>query len=67
MKLKEHVKAIAADLYLGVENLLATSAQTGYGKADVLEKIRWVIDNANATYETENDEERGENDTGEDV
>ena len=67
MKLKEHVKAIAADLYLGVENLLATSAQTGYGKADVLEKIRWVIDNANATYETESDEERGENDTGEDV
>ena len=45
MKLKEHIKAIAADLYLGVENLLATSAQTGYGKEDVLQKIRWVIDN----------------------
>ena len=39
MKLKEHVKAIAADLYLGTENLLATSAQTGYGKDSVLLKI----------------------------
>ena len=48
MKLKEHVKAIAADLYLGVENLIATSAQTGYGKQEVLQKIRWVIDNASA-------------------
>ena len=48
MKLKEHIKAIAADLYLGVENLIATSAQTGYGKQEVLQKIRWVIDNASA-------------------
>ena len=44
MKLKEHIRAIAADLYLGVENLLATSAETGYGKIDVLGKIRSVID-----------------------
>ena len=34
MKLKENVKAIAADLYMGVENLLPTSAETGLGKED---------------------------------
>lgn len=44
MKLKEHIRAIAADLYLGTNNLLATSAETGYGKIDVLNKIRNVID-----------------------
>ena len=43
MKLKEHIKAIAADLYLGEQNLLATSAETGYGKQDVLQKIQSVI------------------------
>ncbi len=43
MKIKEHKKAIAADLYLGTENLIATSAQTGYGKEDVLAKIADVI------------------------
>lgn len=48
MKLKEHIRAIAADLYLGEGNLLATRAQTGLGKAEVLEKIRTVIDTANA-------------------
>ena len=57
MKLKEHIKAIAADLYLGVENLIATSAQTGYGKIEVLDKIRWVIDNANAVHGDEDEEE----------
>ena len=36
MKLKEHKKAIAADLYLGEGNLLATSSETGYGIEDVL-------------------------------
>ena len=56
MKLKEHIKAIAADLYLGVENLLATSAQTGYGKAEVLEKIRQIIDNQKTVYENDEDE-----------
>ena len=48
MKLKEHIRAIAADLYLGVENLLATSAETGYGKADVLQKIKEVIELSSA-------------------
>ncbi len=48
MKLKEHIKAIAADLYLAPANMLATSAETGYGKAEVLGKLRAVIDLANA-------------------
>ncbi len=43
MKVKEHIKAIAADLYLGERNLLATSAETGAGKEDVLNKIYEVI------------------------
>ena len=43
MKLKVHKKAIAADLYLGEGNLLATSSETGYGKEDVLSKIAQVI------------------------
>ena len=60
MKLKEHIRAIAADLYLGVENLLATSSETGYGKIDVLGKIRFVIDSANAPQE-DFDEEDEEN------
>ena len=64
MKLKEHIRAIAADLYLGVENLLATSAETGYGKAEVLAKIRWVIDRANAPAIVDEDEnEDGEDET----
>ncbi|MBE7084760.1 MAG: YihA family ribosome biogenesis GTP-binding protein [Clostridiales bacterium] len=61
MKLKEHIKAIASDLYLGVENLLATSAETGYGKNDVLGKIRAVIDTAEeAPYEDEDEAEEDE-------
>ncbi len=44
MKLKEHIRAIASDLYLGVNNLLATSAETGYGKTDVLNKIYSVLE-----------------------
>ena len=43
MKIKEHKKAIAADLYLGEKNLIATSSQTGYGKDEVFEKIADVI------------------------
>ncbi len=43
MKLKEHIKAIAADLYLAPANMLATSSETGYGKAEVLTKIHQVI------------------------
>ena len=44
MKLKEHTKAIASDLYLGEKNLLATSAETGFGKQDVLDKIQSVLE-----------------------
>jgi GTP-binding protein len=44
MKLKEHKKAIAADLYLGEKNLIATSAETGFGKDEILEKIAQIID-----------------------
>ena len=51
MKIKEHIRAIAADLYLGESNLLATSSETGYGKNDVLKKIKTVIDNANLVKE----------------
>ena len=58
MKLKEHIRAIAADLYLGVENLIATSAETGYGKVDVLDKIKKVIDlSASPEVEEEEDDE----------
>jgi GTP-binding protein len=58
MKLKEHIKAIASDLYLGVENLLATSAETGYGKNDVLAKIKAVIDlSKEEAYVDEEDED----------
>ena len=62
MKLKEHIRAISADLYLGQENLLATSAETGYGKVDVLDKIKAVIDNANAMNAfVDEDDETDEN------
>ena len=63
MKLKEHIRAIAADLYLGVENLLATSAETGYGKNEVLSKIKSVIDVAElseAWQEDADDEDEDE-------
>lgn len=67
MKLKEHKKAIAADLYMGENNLLATSSETGYGKEDVLIKIAEVISvyesmkaenaaKAEAEFQTETDE-----------
>ena len=56
MKLKEHVKAIAADLYLAPDNLLATSSETGYGKDTVLKKLREIIDNANAPVYVEEDD-----------
>lgn len=62
MKLKEHIRAISADLYLGQENLLATSAETGYGKIDVLDKIKAVIDNANTMNAfVDEDDETDEN------
>ncbi|MBQ4053730.1 MAG: YihA family ribosome biogenesis GTP-binding protein, partial [Clostridia bacterium] len=44
MKLNEHIRAIAADLYLAPANLIATSSETGYGKTEVLTKIKTVID-----------------------
>ena len=63
MKLKEHIRAIAADLYLGVENLLATSAETGYGKDEVLAKIRSLIETAKnkELFTDEEEEEEEEN------
>ena len=58
MKIKEHTRAIAADLYLGESNMIATSAETGYGKMDVLKKIRAVIDAAKeAPYQDNEDGE----------
>ncbi len=62
MKLKEHIRAIASDLYLGTENLLATSAETGYGKESVLAKIKEVIDLYNAPVETDELDETDETD-----
>ena len=59
MKLKEHLRAIAADLYLGEKNLLATSSETGYGKTDVLNKIHSVIEVA-ALPQPEEEEEAEE-------
>lgn len=44
MKLKEHKKAIAADLYMGENNLIATSSETGYGKEEVLIKIAQILE-----------------------
>ncbi len=55
MKLKEHIRAIAADLYLAPANLLATSAETGYGKVEVLTKIHEVI--TLPDFEGESDDE----------
>jgi GTP-binding protein len=61
MKIKEHIKAIAADFYLGVGNLIATSSQTGYGKDAVLSKIEQVIAvHGEEEYIDEDDEEEEE-------
>jgi GTP-binding protein len=62
MKLKEHIKAIAADLYLTPNNMLATSSETGYGKTDVLNKIHSVIEVLNDPnlIEEEDEEEEDE-------
>ena len=62
MKLKEHIKAIAADLYLTPSNMLATSSETGYGKNDVLTKIKSVIEVANDP-DLIDDEEEDEEET----
>jgi GTP-binding protein len=58
MKIKEHIKAIAADIYLGEGNLIATSAETGYGKDAVLQKLADIIALFYAPEESE--EEEGE-------
>ena len=61
MKLKEHIRAIAADLYLAPNNLLATSSETGQGKDDVLTKIKAVIDlAAEPVYIDEDDTQEDE-------
>ena len=60
MKLKEHIKAIAADLYLAPNNMLATSAETGYGKEEVLRKLRQIIDLALAPVEEIDEDEEDE-------
>ena len=65
MKIKEHIRAIAADLYLGESNLIATSSETGYGKNEVLAKIKTVIDNANLVRENLEEAENAETDTEE--
>ncbi len=65
MKLKEHIKAIAADLYLGVENLIATSSETGYGKNDILNKISVVIDTASEEAYVDEDEDETDEETEE--
>ena len=55
MQLSRNVKAIAADMYLGENNLVATSAQTGYGKANVLNKIFDVLQLQKLLTETDKD------------
>ena len=57
MKLKEHIKAIAADLYLTPGNMLATSSETGYGKNEVLAKIKSVIEVVNNPDLVDNEDE----------
>ena len=57
MKLKEHIKAIAADLRFGVANLIATSAETGYGKADILNKVYDIIHAPTPATDEEDGEE----------
>ena len=65
MKLKQNIKAIAADLYLGESNLIATSSETGYGKNDILNKISVVIDTASEEAYVDEDEEEADEETEE--
>ena len=68
MKLKEHVRAIAADLCLGVGNLIPVSAETGFGKDAVLEKIGEIVAAEKRKRQPEEDGERDEKETcGEDA
>lgn len=66
MKIKEHKKAIAADLYMGENNLIATSSETGYGKEDVLSKISDVITLWNEPKESMDAMEDSETESGAD-
>ena len=69
MKLKEHKKAIAADLYMGEQNLIATSAETGFGKEEVLNKLAQVIElfkNGSADEEADGESEDIDEDIAED-
>lgn len=43
MKLKEQVKAIADKLGMGAANLIPSSAQTGFGKETILEKLGKIV------------------------
>ena len=68
MKLKEHVRAIAADLCLGVGNLIPVSEETGFGKDAVLEKIGEIVAAEKRKRQPEEDGERDEKETcGEDA
>ena len=68
MKLKEHVRAIAADLCLGVGNLIPVSAETGFGKDAVLENIGEIVAAEKRKRQPEEDGERDEKETcGEDA
>ena len=51
MKLKEQIKSIAASLFLGTGNLIATSSETGFGKDTVLDKIAEIIQNTQTQME----------------
>ena len=61
MKIKEHKKAIAADLYMGESNLIATSSETGYGKDEILCKITEILENCKQPKEDIDGEEIEEN------
>ena len=60
MKLKEQIRKIASELYLGVENVIATSSDSGYGKAEVLAKLRQVLDVASEEEYVDDDIEETE-------
>lgn len=62
MKLKEHVAAIAADLYLGAGNFIPTSAETRRGREEVLCRLASVLplSSAGSSENIENAENFGE-------
>jgi len=59
MKIKEHTKAIAADLCMGVQNLIPTSSETGFGKDAVLAKIGEIV-GAQVGTQSQGGDETGE-------